>query len=237
MSSTTDAGTWAKPFADTAAGPAPSAESGTTREGRTGVDRFIELICVVVLGVATITTAWCGFQSAQWSNQSGELARTASVQHVEAARLFGAAIQRVSYDGSTATAYAEAKAAGNTRLLEFYRRTLIREDFLPVLDRWEEEIAAGQAPVRLTEDEEYLEQQFADYRKALAVGDQATRESEAAAETAGDYLGLTIILAMALFFAGVTSSFKFRLPRLLLLTASIITLVLAITRMIGLPIT
>ena len=89
----------------------------------------------------------------------------------------------------------------------------------------------------MTEDEDYLDQQFADYRKALAVGDQATQESEAAAETAGDYLGLTIILAMALFFAGVTSSFKFRLPRLLLLTASIITLVLAITRMIGLPIT
>lgn len=237
MSSTTDPGTWARPFADTAAGTAPSAESGTTREGRTGVDRFIELICVVVLGVATITTAWCGFQSAQWSNRSSELARIASDQHIEAARLFGAAIQRVSYDGSTATAYAAAKADGNTRLLEFYRRTLIREDFLPVLDRWEEEIAAGQAPVRLTEDEEYIDQQFADYRKALAVGDQATQESEAAAETAGDYLGLTIILAMALFFAGVTSSFKFRLPRLLLLTASIITLVLAITRMIGLPIT
>ena len=45
--------------------------------------------------------------------------------------------------------------------------------------------------------------------------------------TADDYIRLTLFFATALFFAGITASFKSRFARLLLLTAATVTLVIA----------
>ena len=36
-------------------------------------DRFLELIVVLLLGITTIGTAWCGFQATRWNGQSGDL--------------------------------------------------------------------------------------------------------------------------------------------------------------------
>jgi hypothetical protein len=233
VSSPLGSGTWGQAFGATSTPAVPVAEADG--DSRPGNDRLIELIAVLLLGVATVATAWCGFQSAQWSNRSNDLAQAGSTQHIEAARLFGAALQGISYDSSVVTAYAAAQSAGDTRLVDFYRTTLVRQDFLPVLRRWEQQVAAGQVPIKLTEDQAYLDQQLADYSKALTTANQSNQESQVAAQNAGEYLRLTIVLAMALFFAGVTSSFRHRLSRLLLVVASAVTLVLAFSQLIGLP--
>jgi hypothetical protein len=49
-------------------------------------------------------------------------------------------------------------------------------------------------------------------------------------------VGTTILLAMALFFAGVTSSFRYRPARMLLVVAAIASVALAAVRMADLPI-
>jgi hypothetical protein len=101
-----------------------------------GGSRLLEIIAVLLLGLTTVGTAWCGYQASQWSGEQGDLARAASDQRVEASRLFGLATQRVSYDANFIGRYAEAEQAVNTALAEFYRMNLVRPDFLPVLDQW-----------------------------------------------------------------------------------------------------
>ena len=71
-------------------------------------ERLIEMIAVLLLGIATVGTAWCGYQSSQWNGAQSDLARTASDQRVEASRLFGLATQQVSYDASSVAQYAQA---------------------------------------------------------------------------------------------------------------------------------
>ena len=138
-------------------------------------ERLIEIVAVLLLGMTTIGTAWCAYEAAQWNGRSGDLARVASEQHIESARLFGRATQRVSYDSQIVAQYAAARSAGNVRLLQFYRRSLIRPDFLPVLDRWEATIGAGKLPTGLTEDPEYRAAQLGDYERAVKAAGELHR--------------------------------------------------------------
>ena len=202
----------------------------------TFADRLLELIAVILLGITTVGTAWCGFQAARWNGQSGDLSRVASAQQVESARLFGLATQRVAYDSMVVAKYAEASQAGNAALLKFYRESLVRPPFLPVLDRWEASVKAGGQTVGVFDDKDYLAAEFAAYQETVAAAEQANRESQQAGEVADGYVGTTILLAVALFFAGVTSSFLYRPARMLLLIAATGTVAIAAARIADLPI-
>ena len=200
------------------------------------VDRFLELIVVLLLGITTIGTAWCGFQAARWNGQSGDLTGVASTQRIEGSRLFGLATQRITYDSMVVAKYAEATLEGNAKLQQFYRRSVVRPAFLPFLDRWEAAAKAGDSTVGVFEDKDYLAEQFADYNKTVVAAEQAARESQESDEFAEAYVGTTILLAVALFFAGVTSSFKSRLARILLLIAATGSVAVAASRIATLPI-
>ena len=202
----------------------------------TGVDRLIELVAVLVLGIATVGTAWCGYQAAQWNGVQASAMTASTDARVEASRLFGLATQKASYDSSMIAQYAQAVQAGNTKLVSFYRTTLIREEMLPVIDRWAAEIKAGGSPTRLIDDTSYLDTQFGPYRAATLKADSLSKVAIAAGETSHDYIINTILLAVALFFSGVMTSFTYRPARVLLVLAAIGTVAVAAVNLVDLPI-
>ena len=199
-------------------------------------DRLLELIVVLLLGITTVGTAWCGFQAARWNGASADLAGVASERRVEGSRLFGLATQRVTYDSMVLAKYAEASQQGNAQLVQFYRRSVVRPDFLPFLDRWEAAARAGEPTVGVFEDKDYLAGQFGAYEETVAAAEQSTKESQTAGAVAEGYIATTILLAIGLFFAGVTSSFKYRLARVLLLIAATGSVAIAAARIADLPI-
>ena len=67
------------------------------------VDRALEVVAVLLLGVATVGMAWCALQSQLWSGEGERLGALASNEHAEANRLFGLATQTISYDSNTVT--------------------------------------------------------------------------------------------------------------------------------------
>ena len=205
-------------------------------EQKAGGSRFLEIIAVLLLGITTVGTAWCGYQSSRWNGEQGDLARAASDQRVEASRVFGLATQRISYDANLIGQYAQAAQSGNTALTQFYRTNLVRPDFLPVLEDWEKQVRAGQTPTSLFEDPAYRDAQFGDYQKAVDQSEALTQASQQAGENANDYVITTILLAVALFFAGITSSFQYTPARALLLILALGTLAVAATRLADLPI-
>ena len=201
-----------------------------------GADKLIELIAVLLLGLSTLGTAWCAYEATQWGGQSSDLGRQSAQQSVENARLVGLATQTIAYDSMTVAQYAQAVSDGNTRLRNFYRQSVIRPDFLPTLNRWEAEVRAGRSPVPLGQDPEYLATQLAPYEKSVAASAEISRQSQEAGTTASAYVSVTILLAVALFFAGVVSSFRYRAARVLLLAASLATLGVAASRLASLPV-
>lgn len=211
--------------------------SSTDRYRTTHLDRVIEVLAVVLLAVATLGSAWCGYQASRWNGKETDHAREATDARVEASREFGLASQRVAYDSTMAAEYAQAYVDGNQKLMAFYRTTLIRPDFLPVLDRWEAEIAAGHTPQNLTQDTEYIKAQLGTYNELEERAEASTVASDLAGQESDDYVLTTVLLASALFFAGVTTSFRVRLPRLFLLAASGIIVAYVATRLTTLHVT
>lgn len=199
-------------------------------------DRVLEIIAVLLLGITTVGTAWCGYQASQWNGEQGDFARAASDQRVEGSRLFGVASQRVAYDASVIGQYAQAVQAGNDGLAEFYIKTLVRPDFVPLLKEWQAQVQAGGTPTSLFEDKAYLDSQFGGYQAASDQAEQDDLLSRAAGDNADAYVITTILLAVALFFAGVTGSFRYRPARVILLFLAVGTIAFAATRLADLPI-
>jgi hypothetical protein len=205
-------------------------------QGKTRRERLIETIAVILLGVATVGSAFCGYEATQWNGEEARLVREASTDHVESNRLFGLATQIIAYDTNIVAQYAQAAAAKNEPLKEFYRKSLVRPAFLPILDQWEAQVATGVLPTNLLEDQAYLDEQFAGYRKVDAAAEAATVASEEAGNNADAFVLTAIFLAVGLFFAGVTSSFRYPLARYTLLAAAALTVAFSATRLVDLPI-
>ena len=60
--------------------------------------------------------------------------------------------------------------------------------------------------------------------------------SDAAGRNAEDFVLTTLLFAIALFFAGVTSSFRYRSVRIILLMGAVLAIALAAARIIDLPV-
>lgn len=200
------------------------------------LDRFLEVLAVVLLGIATVGTAWCGLQSTLWREDSDRVAGVAAAENAEANRLFALASQAVAYDASTVASYAQAVATGNEELQDFYRKTLVRKGFSGYLDAWEQQLRAGGTPVNLLEDQAYLGELLGPYRDAQAKAEGHASSAEEAGRVGDLYVLSTVLLAVALFFAGVTATFRSPTLRIALLTACLLTILLSIGRLADLPV-
>jgi len=201
-----------------------------------GRNRLLEVIAVIILGIATVGSAFCGYEATRWNTREGDLERDAATSRVEANRLFSLGTQTVVYDTTVVAQYAAAIAAGDQRLVDFYKTTLVRPDFLPIIDQWTEQIRAGEKPVNLLSDQAYLDSQFAGYTKAGAEAEAFTVEAGQASDHADAFVLTALLLAVSLFFAGVTSSFRVTTARILLLIGAVVTLAIAAGRVADLPI-
>ena len=210
--------------------------AGGSGQGKSRRERLIETVAVILLGVATVGSAFCGYEATQWNGEEARLVREASTGHVESNRLFGLATQIIAYDTNIVAQYAQAAAAKNEPLKEFYRKSLVRPAFLPILDQWEAQVVSGVLPTNLLEDQEYMDAQFAGYREVDAAATAATVASEEAGNNADEFVLTAIFLAVGLFFAGVTSSFRYPLARYTLLAAAALTVAYSATRLVDLPI-
>lgn len=205
---------------------------------RAGVlgDRFLEILAVVLLGVATVGTAWCGLQSALWNGRQDDLALAASNQRVEASRLYGLATQTLAYDSNLVGLYAQAVLAEDERSQQFYREVLMRPGLLPFLDTWQAQIESGGETPNLVTDESYLSSLQGDYRAAEEETERLTAEASEAGQVGDSYVLTTVLLAVSLFFAGVTSSFRYPAVRTALLVGCSLAIALAAVHIIDLPV-
>lgn len=203
---------------------------------RRPANHLTEMVAVLLLGIATIGTAWCGYQASRWNSEQEDLAREGSDLRIEANRAFGRGIQTVAYDANLVAQYANAVSNGDTRLQEFYRTTLMRPDFLPVLEHWEDAVRAGETPTNLLEDRDYLAGELGGFESTQAAAEAADQDAKDAGQNGDDYVLITLLLATALFFAGVTTSFRVPAAQLVLLTLASLAIAYALAQLASLPV-
>jgi hypothetical protein len=214
--------------------PSPDART----DGRAGgaPHRLIEVVTVLLLGLATVGSAWSAYQVSRWNGVETDEARASAGFRIDASREHALATQLVAYDASAVSQYGEAVAADNPELQQFLRETIVRPGFRPILAEWQAEIDAGRLPANLLQNEEYLADLFAESDAADDQALAAAARSEEAGSNADNYVQLTLFFASALFFAGITASFNTRFTKLTLLSAAGIILLVAAGLLTGYPV-
>ena len=214
----------------------PWARDSSRRKGAPPSGRIIEIVTVVLLALATVGSAWSAYQVTRWNGVETDEARVSGAHRIDASRAYALATQTIAYDSAAVSQYAQAVTSEDVRLQQFIRETIIRPDFLPIIESWQQQIDAGELPTNLLENQEYLDDLLAPSQDADEKALAASVKSEEAGDNADDYIRLTLFFASALFFAGITASFRTRLPKLLLVVAAGAILAVAGGLLVGYPV-
>ena len=195
----------------------------------------IEIGSALVLSLAGLLTAWVGFQSDLWTGvQQARYAQFGVVQQ-QAAQLQIEAHQLHTVEVSLFTAWLDARASGEAQLSEFYR------DRFPInLDRaFEEWVRLGRPEMRGRPSSPFNmpSYQVVDPRavKAAAQADAIFEEGQKANGIADSFGQGNVMLAMAMFLAGIAQIFRIRPLRVGLLAVSVIACAVGVARVATLP--
>ncbi len=181
-------------------------------------EQVLELVAMTILALATVMTAWSGYQAARWDGVQASSYSQAAAQRVDATRAGTAAGQLALYDSLVFSQWATAHATGNTQLEAFEERRF-RPEFKVAFDAWLAtnpfvDVAAPSSPLVMPVYTVGLQKQANDLEaQASALFDQGL----AANTTADRYVLITVFLAAALFLAGMESRIGRRPTRITML--------------------
>lgn len=189
-------------------------------------ERRVELYAAALLAVATVATAWCGYQSSRWSGEQSIAFSRANAARVESTRATSTGLAQRQIDVALFTQFVDAFARGEDELAEFYERRF-RDEFEPAFEAW---VATSprtnpDAPLSPFALPEY---RLAADREAAELAEQAEEQSALALrnnQRSDNYVLTVVLFASVLFFAGISSKFASRDPQLLLLAIGTLVLI------------
>ena len=207
--------------ADAAAGAAAgaAADAAADAEGAAGADAAAsvvappssgrrdhwELFATVVLSLATLASAWSGYQASRWSSHASSEWQKATAAHFTAERAAATADRQRSVDVSVFTTWFEAAALANDAKAEAVA-TRFRPEFLPAFLAWSATAEGAALPAGTPFDRpEYALAADADVERATARAEVHTTDSLRFKQQSDSYVLLAVLYASVLFFAGIAS--------------------------------
>lgn len=172
-------------------------------------DRWVEFIAAVVLSLATVATAWAGYQAALWGGDQAEHMAAASAANVQSSQQTNMAQQRLGLQATLFVQWATAISEENQDLADFLYQRFPKE-LRVATDAWiaTKPLKNPDAPATPFEMAEYA---LPETSLAVEFRQQAETESAAANqanEISDRYVLLTVIFASVLFFGGISGKFQ-----------------------------
>lgn len=99
-------------------------------------DHLRETVVIIVLSITAVLTAWCGFESSQWSGEMSIAFSQASNARIEAARQAGVANAARQADLTIWGVYLQARAQGNTALANYVEQRFTDHFRVAYKARW-----------------------------------------------------------------------------------------------------
>ncbi len=209
----------------------------TAVTGRRRYGRWIETLAALLLGLTTVATAWSGYQGARWSGEQSTLYVDALGVMVESSEAAAAAEQLTLLDAGMFMHYVNAYAGGDENLSEWYYARF-RPEFRSAVDAWlaldpHNNPDAPPDPFQAPAYQASVEGQ-ADQLKEHAT--ELFEEGKRANQISDDYILNAVILASALFLAGIAPRFDWRPVSIGVLILSLVVLLGALYDLATLPI-
>ena len=191
-----------------------------------GVDERLELIATVLLALATVGTAWSGYQASRWNGEQAKASARASAARIESAKAAGTANAQKQVDVATFTAWADAYAQDQEKLATFYFARF-RKEFRPAAEAWvaTRPLQNPRAPLTPFAMPQY---RLAAEREADALEAKAERlaaESRVDVQRSTNYVLAVVLFATVLFFAGMSTKLSVPALRRLLLAFGVVVFV------------
>jgi hypothetical protein len=177
------------------------------------VSERLELLATALLALATVATAWSGYQASRWNGEQAKAGARASALRIESAKADGLANAQTQVDVATFTAWVGAYAQDQTELADFWFKRF-RAEFKPAVDAW---VATRprrnpDAPLTPFAMDEYQLAARAEAERLDADAELAAAQARTNIQRSTNYVLGVVLFAAALFLAGMSA--RLTTPRL-----------------------
>ena len=198
--------------------------------------KWVEPVAALLMALATLSTAWCSFESAAWTRKSNRLMNEFNALERKAGLLTVQGMQQATIHTGMFMQVLAAQQAGNDKLVNFYV-----ERFPPELrkayDAWlaqkpfENPNADPHPFVRSL----YETPGTREAAEATAKAAESQQQAGAAGSVSGQYLANTVLFAAVLFFANAAGKFEQRRVRVVAFAFAVAVFLFAVVRTTMLP--
>jgi len=173
----------------------------------------LEVVATILLAVATVATAWSGYQASRWNGEQAMAYSRASALRIESSKADALANSQSQVDVATFTQWVDAVARDEADLATFYSRRF-RSEFKPAVDAWSatSPLTNENAPLTPFAMPEYVLAAREEAEQLEAEAESFSAAGRANVQRATNYVLGVVLFASALFFAGMST--KLGNPRL-----------------------
>ena len=198
---------------------------------------WVEILCAIVLSLATLSSAWCTYQSTLW--RSVQTIRTAASNSAarKSAAATVAAVQGRAFDASMFIQYLEAQSRKDEAMEKFlYSR--FRPEMKKALDAWlkTDPLNNPSAPLSPFKMAEYSQPEMIEAARQDEQGSIQRSKIEEANTIANNYVLLTVRFASVLFLGGIAGMMQTRRLRLTVLLIALIIFTVTVVNLVTIPI-
>ena len=198
--------------------------------------RWVEPVTAVLMALATLSTAWCSYQSAAWTRRANRLMNDYNALERRAGVLTLQGMQSATIHTAMFMQMLAAQQAGNEKLANFYVERF-PPDVRKAYDAWlaQKPLENPQAAAHPFVPELY---ELRGTREAAEASEKAAsqlQESRDAGNVSGQYLANTVLFATVLFFASASGKFEQRRVRIIAFAFAAAVFAFAVIRTAMLP--
>jgi hypothetical protein len=175
------------------------------------VNERLEIVATVLLSLATVGTAWSGYQASRWNGEQAKAFSRASTLRDASNKADALANAQTQIDVATFTQWVNAYAQDQTELADFYFARF-RPEFKPAVDAW---VATRPrrnpgAPLTPFAMPEYKLASRTEAERLQAEAEAQSASARTNVQRATNYVLCVVLFAAVLFFAGIST--KLRTP-------------------------
>jgi hypothetical protein len=181
-------------------------DSATDPSPRSRAHLRVDVVATVLLSIATLATAWAGYQASRWHSEQALAQTSATKNRIESTKSADTANREAEVDVALFIQWVNARADGATQLTDFYRARFT-DRFKPFFRTW---IASKPFTNPKAPSTPFAIPRYASSvtREAGSLEAQADSDSSDAAEDierADEYVLAVVLFAACLFFAGLST--------------------------------
>lgn len=198
--------------------------------------KWVEPVAALLMALATLSTAWCSFESAAWTRKANRLMNEFNALERKAGLLTIQGMQQATIHTAMFTEVLAAKQQGNEQLANFYVKRF-PPDLRKAYDAWlaQKPFENPNADPHPFVPNLYEIRGSREAADASAKAANSQREAGNAGSTSGQYLANTVLFATVLFFASAAGKFEQRRVRIVAFAFAVAVFLFAVARTVMLP--